>query len=375
MNHLQASQEQDVERGGAPWTRYSWVMAALWLMFIFYPASALVSSPASGSERILGWTGLVAFVVLYLLAFRLGHNTGVSGAAPLPRTWWLFSAAVFSVLLTIPAIGDGAFSFLPFVVTIPAYQLSRWFFYAVAAVSVLGLAGYVMVTGTWAENIALLIILVVLCMVHTVTTWLIGRSVEAERLSRDLVASEERETLARDVHDLLGHSLTVVKLKAELARKLIRKDPDRAERELAELDTLVAEAISGVRATVTGLRTEGLPAQLASATTAMEQAGIAVDVRGDEAKLSAAQSLVTAWILREATTNTLRHAQASRVCIGFRPGAFSFEDDGVGLAAGDVGEPDGNGLRGMKERATVAGAELGVGVSHDLGGTRVELTW
>lgn len=358
-----------------PWMKHSWLMAAVWLVFIFYPVAALVTSTAATSELVLGWLGLGSFVILYLLAFRLGRNAGVTGDRPLARTWWLFGASVLAVLLTIPAIGDAVISFLPFVVTIPAYTLTRLFFFAVGSVAILGLFFYVLITGTWADNIALLIILVVLFMVHTVTSWLIRRSITADQLSHDLLASEERETLARDVHDLLGHSLTVVKLKAELARKLIRKDPDRAERELEELDTLVAEAISGVRATVTGLRTEGLPSQLSSATTAMEQAGIAVDVQGDEAKLSAAQSLVTAWILREATTNTLRHAQASRVSIGFRPGAFSFEDDGVGMAAGDVGEPDGNGLRGMKERATVAGAELGVGVSHELGGTRVELTW
>jgi two-component system sensor histidine kinase DesK len=375
MNQPPRRQEADAADGGDPWARHSWIMAALWLVFIFYPVKALLSSPAPDGDRVLGWVGLVCFVILYLLCFRTGGNAGITGGRPPVRTWWLFAAAVLAVVMTVPAIHEGAFSFLPFVVTVPAYQLPRWFFFSVAAISVLGLTGYLAVTGEWAENVSLLIILVVLVMVHLATTWLIRRSVAAEQLSHELVASEERETVARDVHDLLGHSLTVVKLKAELARKLIRKDPDRAERELRELDTLVAEAISGVRATVTGLRAEGLPSQLSSATTAMEQAGIAVEVRGDEAALSAAQSLVTAWILREAATNTLRHARASRVVIGFRPGVFRFEDDGVGPAARDGGGTGGNGLRGMKERATVAGAELGIGVSPELGGTKVELTW
>jgi two-component system sensor histidine kinase DesK len=349
-------------------------MAALWLIFLFYPIQSLVVSGAETGAKTLGWTGLVVYVAAYLLCFKSGVNAGVLGTRPPARTWVLFGVSCLAALATFPAIGDGVASFLPFVVTTAAYQLTRWAFAAVSLLSFVGLLLYVTISGRWDDNVSLLIIVAVLVMVHTVTLWLIRRSMNAEKLSDDLVASEERETLARDVHDLLGHSLTVVKLKAELAKKLIRKDPDRAERELEELDTLVAEAISGVRATVTGLRSEGLPSQLASATSTMEQAGITVNVKGDEAGLSAAQSLVTAWILREATTNALRHAEATRVTIGFEPGRFSFEDDGVGLPP-DGDAHDGNGLRGMKERASVAGASLGLGPSTELGGTKVELSW
>ncbi|MCQ9389947.1 histidine kinase [Brevibacterium sp. 50QC2O2] len=386
MNHAEAGRERRGSGDGGPWMRYSWAIAAVWLVFIFYPVATLVGSSAAAGLRGLGWAGLSLFVVVYLLSFRLGGNAGVA-AQPVPAvTWWLFALAVASAAATIPAIGDSAFSFLPFLITIAAYQLLQWFFAVVAASSVVGLFSYTAATGTWSENISLLIIVTVLCLVHLVTLFLIRRSVHAERLSRELVASEEREAIARDVHDLLGHSLTVVKLKAQLARRLIRTDPGRAESELRELDQLVAEAIAGVRTTVTGLRSEGLASQLASSVQTLGRIGIDVEVVGEESVLSPAQSLVAAWILREATTNTLRHARAHRVRIGFVPGGFEFEDDGRGLPADLTGTArggfvpggsahGGNGLAGMAERATVSGARFELGASPDLGGTRVELSW
>lgn len=374
MKDTTAAAERGAGTGADPWMRHSWVMAALWLVFIFYPILALATSTADAGPKTLGWVGLAVFVVVYLISFRLGGNTGVTGDRPLKRTWWFFALAVLAVVATVPAAGGGAASFLPFVVTIPAYQLPRWFFFTVSGLSVVGLTAYTTVTNTWEDNLSLLIILVVICLVHTVSVWLIRRSIHADRLSHDLVASEERGAVARDVHDLLGHSLTVVKLKTQLARRLVRVDPDRAEAELDELDALVGEAIAGVRATVTGLRSDGLPAQLASAKGTLQQTGIQVDVVGEDSSLSPAQSLVAAWILREATTNTLRHADATRVRIGLAPGRFSFDDDGVGLPK-DAHDHGGNGISGMNERASVSGANLALTSSPELGGTRVELTW
>ena len=120
---------------------------------------------------------------------------------------------------------------------------------------------------------------------------------------------------------------------------------------------------------VTGLRAEGLAEQVQSSRAALESTGVTVTVVGDPGALSPAQSLPAAWILREATTNVLRHAGATRVGISFEPGTISVEDNGVGAKG-----RSGNGVRGMAERASAAGATLRIGEGKN-GGTAVSLTW
>ena len=217
--------------------------------------------------------------------------------------------------------------------------------------------------------LTILAIIVMLGVVNTVSTTLIIRSAEAERLGLELATSEGREAVARDVHDLVGHSLTVVRLKAQLVRRLIDSDPERAKVELADIESLTAEAISGVRATVAGVRSAALIEQLASCRDALRSADVSMRVEGEAAALSPAQSLTASWILREATTNVLRHAGARTVTVRIAPGSFTVIDDGRGVSGGE-----GNGVRGMRERATTGGAALAVSAGTS-GGTRVEVTW
>lgn len=206
-------------------------------------------------------------------------------------------------------------------------------------------------------------------VILSIMTWLIRKSIESEHLNIQLATSQERETIARDVHDLIGHSLTVVKLKSELARRLIDIDPERAKAELAEVGALTSEAISGVRSTVTGLQASTLDEQLRLTAEVLRGAGVATAVHGETTSLSTAQSITASWILREATTNILRHADADAVTIRFASGTMVVEDDGRGLD-GDAG----NGLRGMAERASASGASLRVEAATPRG-TRVEVQW
>src|SRR5690606_17389622 len=126
-------------------------------------------------------------------------------------------------------------------------------------------------------------------VVNTVSTSLIIRSAEAEKLGLELATSEGREAVARDVHDLVGHSLTVVSLKAQLVRRLIDSDPERAKTELADIERLTADAIAGVRETVAGARSAALSDQLATCRDALRAADIEMRVEGDSAALSPSQ--------------------------------------------------------------------------------------
>ena len=134
-------------------------------------------------------------------------------------------------------------------------------------------------------------------------------------LARAAVA-EERLRIARDLHDLLGHSLSLIALKAELARRVIGTDPDRASREVAELETVARQSLSDVREAVAGFRQPDLAGELAAARQLLDAAGIAVDIRSADADdLAQPVDAALAWAVREGATNVVRHSRATRVSI------------------------------------------------------------
>lgn len=191
---------------------------------------------------------------------------------------------------------------------------------------------------------------------------------EVERLAK--VA--ERERIARDLHDLLGHTLSVVVLKSELARKLVAQDPARAAREMADVEQTARAGLADVRAAITGYRSIGLLAEIERVRLTLADANLATTVEVPSAlQLSPAQETTLAMALREAATNVIRHAEATRVRIRLHQedgGAvrLDVEDDGRG---GD--SPLGYGLTGMRERIAALGGEL---VRHTDRGTRLRIS-
>jgi two-component system, NarL family, sensor histidine kinase DesK len=167
----------------------------------------------------------------------------------------------------------------------------------------------------------------------------------------------ERERIARDLHDLLGHTLSVVVLKSELAQKLLARDPDRARQEIAEVERIARDGLAEVREAITGYRASGLRAEIQHVHQALVSAGIETTVDPPSVDLAPAQETALSLALREATTNVIRHAGASRCHIRFyaRDGSLlmEVEDNGVGGNA-----PFGNGLTGMRERIQELGGML-----------------
>ena len=167
----------------------------------------------------------------------------------------------------------------------------------------------------------------------------------------------ERERIARDMHDVLGHTLSLITLKAELARKLVDRDPERAKQEMQDVEHTSRAALAEVREAISGYRGEGLGAELLRARQALETAGIAVECESTEVPLSRAQESVLALALREAVTNVVRHAQAQRCSV-----RLSREQELCTLEIADNGRgadaPEGNGLRGMRERLEAIGGSL-----------------
>lgn len=181
------------------------------------------------------------------------------------------------------------------------------------------------------------------------------------RLSHDevrrLAAGAERERIGRDLHDLLGHTLSMVALKSELAGRLIERDPRAAHREMADVARVAREALSQVRSAVSGIRAAAMAAELASARLLLEAAGVQMEYWHDPHDLPAEVETCLALVLREAVTNIQRHARANRVEVTVIMGAeqvvLRIRDDG----RGGVNER-GNGLTGMRERIAARGGEL-----------------
>jgi two-component system, NarL family, sensor histidine kinase DesK len=171
-----------------------------------------------------------------------------------------------------------------------------------------------------------------------------------------LAAESERSRIARDLHDLLGHSLTTITVKAELARHLGSHDVDAALREIAEVEELSRRALAEVRAAVTSYREVTLAGELASGRELLRAAGIAADLpHAAEVADPDAQELF-GWVLREGLTNVARHSHARTCTVRISGSSVEIADDGVG------GEPKGGaGLTGLRERVEAAGGTLEAG--------------
>ncbi len=200
---------------------------------------------------------------------------------------------------------------------------------------------------------------------------------EIERLS----AEAERERIARDMHDLLGHTLTTITVKLDLARRLLSHEPlshdadhelVRARNEIVEAEQTARNALAEVREAVSGYRAEGLAAEIIRARRSLLSSDVKLTTTLAPVNLSSSQAHVLCLALREAVTNIVRHAHATvcHVALLEKDSAihFTIEDNGLG---GQIRE--GNGLRGMRERLrSMAGALKLTGLAN--GGTSLEIT-
>jgi two-component system sensor histidine kinase DesK len=194
---------------------------------------------------------------------------------------------------------------------------------------------------------------------------------------RRLAATAERERIGRDLHDLLGHTLSLITLKLELARKLADRDPPASRRELEEAERVARDALAQVRSAVTGIRSTDLAAELASARLMLESSLVRLDYAAPPVDLPPEVERGLALVLREAVTNIARHAQATCAKIEFVREAktvqLCIDDDGRGGL-----DADGNGVTGMRDRVRALGGTLSVDSPRN-GGTRllvrVPLAW
>lgn len=344
-------------------------MSLVWLGFLYFPISQALTLPLGPSVASLILTA--AFALAYVTAFVLTWRKPVMGE----RNFRYFDgrhrlrksdAAAFAVivmitLLQMAVLGPlASLAFLPFIAAAAPFTLPQAIGYIAGALTVLVSFLIPSFVPNGQEYFGLAITTSAVFMFVSGITFYIGSNIESQRQVGIQAILEERERVARDVHDVLGHTLTVIALKSELAGKLLERDPGRAQAELREITHLARESIEEVRQTVAGLKVQSLFEEITAASQALESAGIDLQREGsawsDLDSIPAVNQAIFAWVIREATTNIIRHAAARRATIKLDRSSLTITDNGVGISP----EAAGHGLEGLKARVEQVGGTLSI---------------
>jgi len=295
------------------------------------------------------------FLALYVAFF---YYVGPRSKGLLVGAMWLLGTVTLPFNSGATAFIIYAAAFLPF-----AVRSTAWTFTGLAS-----LAGLVSLEGWWIHlgffNTALAVFFIVVVGGSNIFFAQKARADCKLQMAHEeieaLAALAERERIARDLHDVLGHTLSVIVLKAELAGRLIDRDPQRAAREIAEVERTARTALAEVREAIGGYRARGLVAEIEAARRTLDAAGVTLQcdaMPSTNTGLRANEETVLALALREAVTNIVRHARATTCTL-----RFHMEDGQHRLTVADNGEHpaarEGNGLRGMRERVEALGGRV-----------------
>ncbi|WP_229693014.1 sensor histidine kinase [Lentzea pudingi] len=340
-----------------PHTALRGTLHVLWMSALVVPLVSVLREQSG--LRWLGVLGLLALAVAFAVTLR--------GGPP----WALVAAVLVTIPLVAPVgpdelstwawIGGAAAGFAPLVLTGPW----RWLA-AIGAVVLSGVVGYfVGHFHTLYQMIAAAIGATIIAMAG-LPMWfagLLGQARAGREAQAELAVSEERLRFARDVHDLLGHRLTVIALKSELAGRLAATDPERSAAEAFEAQRLASSALEEVRDAVHGYRAVDLPEQLEAVRNVLQEAGIRCTVT--EVPVHGERATQLALALREACTNVLRHSHATwcmiDVSVAEEEVRMTVTNDGAEKPSGE-----GNGLRGLRERLAAVGGQVSAEKSGDV---------
>ena len=348
------------------------VLTTMFLLYLVGPVVQVYDAPHSAGMRFAVVTAVLVYAVVFLLV-------------TVPERWRSRSVRIVSFVVMFGCglvlaflLGPDDLVYMTYAISMALIQLPP-LFGLVFGLSVTGalLVGTEIVDGT--PNINSVSILVVLTLALFSTRQVIASNAEL-REARDEIAAltiaEERARMARDLHDVLGHSLTTITVKAGLARRILESsgDGERAIAELRDVESLSRTALSDVRSTVSGYRKASLPAELVGARVALQAAEIVADLPHAVDNVPAELQEPFAYVLREGVTNVIRHSGARRCEVRLGESWIEIRDDGVGdvsSAHGLAGDGlAGHGLAGLVERLAQVGGSLTAGSDPD-GGFRV----
>jgi two-component system sensor histidine kinase DesK len=360
----------------------AWLVAGVWLIFLAFPVISIWNDDLGLTRQLLGTAALAAYAAVYLIGFvdaqrwfRAQRGCHPSGDGPLvvaPRRYFYLAGMAFLLLLAYLATNFGVLGAASFIVAFAVFNLT-WV--GVAAVTVATIGSVVLVPALVGEPVLGLLfggICLMVLLIAGFSRLFDENQLEQAKLETDLAVSEERSRLARDVHDVIGHNLTATILKVELSRKLLegvegasaeqQARLERGRRELEELEAISRRSLAEIRATISGIRTADLVDELDAARAVLADAGVAARISSETAALGDGERATLAWVVREAVTNVVRHAEASEchidvgsAVIDHEPVLLRIVDDGVGFTGHEA-----NGLRGLRERLEASGLTLRV---------------
>jgi two-component system sensor histidine kinase DesK len=350
-------------------SRIGWLWAAVWLIYLAVP----IRTAWRHRDSLAGVVAVVALVVFAVgfavyFAWMRGHRirTGELHAGPV---WAMLAAMVLLLAIATPGAGEDVVAGAVYVgvtaaMTLPGRQVVA----VVAALTAAALLLPLVVPG-WESLDDFIPQLLLATFAAYGVGQVLKRNIELAHARQQLVelaVTQERERVARDVHDILGHSLTVITVKTELAGRLLEASGEgdtRARAELADAERLAREALADVRATVSGMRQLSLTGELAAARQALDAAGIAADLPSAVDDVPARYRELFAFALREGVTNVVRHSGASRCVVRLTADCIEVRDDG----RGPDGAVSGSGLTGLRGRAQAAGARVETGTAAEGG--------
>jgi two-component system, NarL family, sensor histidine kinase DesK len=333
------------------------VFPGVFLVYLLSVISAVFDYDRGGA-LVAGCAMVGLFCAGYL--FILAGPAGIGGR----RFWWLFAVLAALTVAELPFARADSFVMCVFLTVLLVSERGGRAAPAVAGMTLASLVVPAAVPA-WHDSLstsldngtAIAIPMVGLAMFGFFNVLRANRALaEARSELARLAAENERSRIARDLHDLLGHSLTTITVKAELARHLGSRDVPAALREIAEVEALSRRALGDVRAAVTSYREVTLAGELATGRELLRAAGIAANLpAAAEVADTQAQELF-GWVLREGLTNVARHSHARTCTVRVSPRSVEITDDGLGGESGS-----GAGLSGLRERLEAAGGTLDAG--------------
>jgi two-component system sensor histidine kinase DesK len=336
------------------------VFPGVFLVYLVAVASA-IAQYSHGPVETIGFMALGAFCAVYIGA--VAHTW----EGPARAFWTFFAAGVGLFLVVLPIARANAFIMCIFLVVLLVARLHGRSAPYVAGLTLLAVFVPVLIP-SWHDGIStaldngtvIAIPLVGLAMFGFFSVMRGNHALaEARAELAGLAAENERIRIARDLHDLLGHSLTTITVKAALARKLGASDPAGAMTEVEEVEQLSRRALADVRAAVANYREVSLAGELATGRELLRAAGIAAELpRAVDGVDERAQQLF-GWVVREGLTNVVRHSHATTCSVRLGPGSIEILDDGVGASGATARR--GTGLAGLEERVDHAGGVLETG--------------
>ncbi len=347
------------------WRRLA--LTAVFLVYLVFVGQAINEHP---QDRVVGWVALGVFVVAY---FALVTQAWRPASSPFWRSWkfWVpYLVLYVGFVAVLPSAHAAGFVLCLY---IAAISVVRFGVRAAPIVGVLALAAlFVPVTiQSWHTDLAtsfgdvtpLGILVVGIVTFGVIQAQRANRGLsEARAEIARLSAENERSRIARDLHDLLGHSLTTITVKAGLARRLGETNPERAIEEIAEVEELSRRALGEVRGVVSNYREVTLAGELARAWELLRASGVEADLPTASDVVDGNLQVLFGWVVREGITNVVRHSRASACTVTLSHTSVEITDNGIG---GPMGS--GNGLGGLKERVAAVGAILDAGPTEPCG--------